>query len=107
MDRPLKDLPPIPVAVEPVLPPGQIEPHPLSLAPSPCLGGYRLLRAARGLAWLAGLAAILLAGRRKRVEAEARHDPARDPGRPSQAAGRRGHGRQAEPRASTPSSSGC
>ncbi len=57
--------------VEPVLPPGQIEPHRLSLAPSPFLGGYRLLVLLGGLAWVAGLAAILLAGRRKRVEASA------------------------------------
>jgi hypothetical protein len=68
---PAKDLPPIPVAVEPVLPPGQVEPHRLSLAPSPFLGGYRLLVLLGGLTWVGGLAAILLAGRRKRVQASA------------------------------------
>lgn len=68
---PVKDLPPIPVAVEPVLPPGQVEPHRLSLAPSPFLGGYRLLVLLGGLTWVGGLAVILLAGRRKRVQASA------------------------------------
>ena len=59
---------PIPVRVEPVLPPGQIQPHPLVLAPSPFTGGYRLLIVIGGAAWVAGLAAILLAGRWKRSE---------------------------------------
>ncbi len=45
---PAKDLPADPGAVEPVLPPGQVEPHPLALAPSPFLGGYRAARPARG-----------------------------------------------------------
>ena len=40
---PTDGLPPIPVLIEPLLPPGQLEPHPLSLAASPGLGGYRLL----------------------------------------------------------------
>jgi hypothetical protein len=62
------DLPPVQVAVEPLLPPGQLELHRLALATSPWLGGYRLLVILGGLAWLGGLAAILLAGRRKRVE---------------------------------------
>ncbi len=66
-----KDLPPIRVVVEPLLPPGQLEPHRLALAPSPWLGGYRLLMVLGGLAWLGGLAAIVLAGRRKRVDSVA------------------------------------
>src|SRR5262249_3139684 len=65
-----KALPPIPVIVEPVLPPGQIEPHRPALAASPYLGGYRWLVLLGGLLWLAGLATILLAGRRKRMEEE-------------------------------------
>ncbi len=69
---PTTDLPPIPVSVQPVLPPGQIEPHRLIVAPSPYLGGYRLLVLLGGLAWVAGLAAIALAGRRRRIEADAR-----------------------------------
>ena len=66
---PITDLPSIPVKIEPVLPPGQIEPHRLALAPSPYLGGYRLLLVAGALVWTAGLVAILLAGRRKRDQA--------------------------------------
>ncbi len=69
---PTKDLASVPVEVQPVLPPGQIEPHRLILAPSPYLGGYRLLVLLGGLAWLAVLAAIALAGRRRRIETEAR-----------------------------------
>jgi hypothetical protein len=69
---PMKDLPPITVEVQPVLPPGPIEPHRLILARSPYLGGYRLLVLLGGLAWVAGLAAIVLAGRRKRIATDAR-----------------------------------
>jgi hypothetical protein len=64
----LGDVPPIPVKVEAVLPPGQIEPNALALERSPWLGGYRLLLATVGSLWCAGLAAILLLGRRKQVE---------------------------------------
>jgi hypothetical protein len=67
----MKDLAAIPVRIEPVLPPGQIQPHALVLAPSPFLGGYRLLLFLGGVAWVAGLAAILLAGRWKRSEVTA------------------------------------
>jgi hypothetical protein len=65
----VKGLSPILVEIEPVLPPGQIEPHRLALAPSPFLGGYRLLLLLGGVAWVAGLAAILLVGRWKRTDA--------------------------------------
>jgi hypothetical protein len=65
----ITDLPSIPIKIEPMLPPGQIEPHRLALAQSPFLGGYRLLLITAGLAWAAGLAVILLAGRRKRGQA--------------------------------------
>ena len=68
---PTKDLPAIPVAVEPVLPPGQIEPHPVALERSPFLGGYRLVVLLGGIAWSAGLLAILLLGRRRRAGAPA------------------------------------
>jgi hypothetical protein len=64
-----KDLPAIPVSIEPVLPPGQIEPRRLVLTGSPSLGGYRVLLALGGLVWILGLAAIVLVGRRKRSEA--------------------------------------
>ncbi len=68
---PIKDLPPIPVAVETVLPPGQVEPHRLSLSPWPRLGGYRIFVLIGGLAWIVGLAVILLVGRRKTIAASA------------------------------------
>jgi hypothetical protein len=68
---PAKDLPSILVSVEPVLPPGQVEPHRLELASSPFLGGYRLLVLIGGITWSAGLLAILLLGRHRRAEAEA------------------------------------
>lgn len=67
----LGELPPIPVEVVPVLPPGQVEPNALAIERSPWLGGYRLLLAAVGSVWCAGLAAILLLGRRKRASADA------------------------------------
>ena len=66
----LGDLPATVVKVDPILPPGQVEPSPLGLARSPWLGGYRLLMAIGGSLWCAGLAAILLLGRRKPVAAE-------------------------------------
>jgi hypothetical protein len=66
---PTKDLPSIPVVVEPVLPPGQVEPHPLVLERSPFLGGYRLVVLIGGILWSAGLLAILLLGRRRRADA--------------------------------------
>ena len=67
----MKDISSIPVRVEPVLPPGQIQPHSLVLAHSPFLGGYRVLLVLGGVAWVAGLAAILLTGRWKRSEVAA------------------------------------
>lgn len=68
---PADDLPPIPVVVRAVLPPGQVEPNRLEFAKVPWLGGYRLLLGAAGFAWIAGLAAILLVGRRRRIAASA------------------------------------
>jgi hypothetical protein len=63
-------LPPIPVRVDAVLPPGQIEPHALGLLPAPWMGGYRLVLALAGSLWCAGFVAILLWGRGKRGRAE-------------------------------------
>jgi hypothetical protein len=68
------DLPPIPVQVDPLLPPGQVEPHALALERAPWLGGYRLILAVGGSLWVAGLAAILLLGRRKPSDAQAGAD---------------------------------
>jgi hypothetical protein len=66
---PLDGVPSLPVLVEPVLPPGQIEPHRPPLGGSPWLGGYRWLAIGGGAAWIAGLLAIAMAGRRKRATA--------------------------------------
>jgi hypothetical protein len=66
----LGELPPIVVKVDPILPPGQIEPSSLKLERSPWLGGYRLLLALVGSLWCAGLAAIVLLGRRRPIAAE-------------------------------------
>jgi hypothetical protein len=63
---PTKDVPPLPVMVEPVLPAGQIEPHRPPLERSPSLGGYRALMIAGGVAWAVVLLALALSGRRKR-----------------------------------------
>jgi len=68
---PLKDIPALPVLVDPVLPPGQIEPHRPPAGASPWLGGYRWLVLAGGLAWFAGFVAIMLSGRRQRAMAAA------------------------------------
>jgi hypothetical protein len=73
---PKTEVPPLTVLVEPVLPPGQIEPHQLSRDASPALGGYRALAIALGLGWIAGLLAIALGGRRKaRLAAAATAQP--------------------------------
>ena len=65
------DLPEIRVMIEPLLPPGQLEPHRLSLGSSPWLGGYRLLMVIGGLVWLGGRAAFALLGRLKGVDSAA------------------------------------
>jgi hypothetical protein len=60
------ELPPIPVTIKSVLPPGQVEPTKLGLGLLPRLGGYWLALAGGGVLWIAGLLAILLVGRRRR-----------------------------------------
>jgi hypothetical protein len=64
------DLPPLLVKVNPVLPPGQIEPHAPEVQPGPRLGGYRLLLIVLGSLWGLGFLAILASfffPRRKRA----------------------------------------
>lgn len=61
------DLPPIPISVQAILPPGQVEPHALKLDEVSGLGGYRLLIALGGFVWIAGLGLILLAGRKRHL----------------------------------------
>jgi hypothetical protein len=51
------DLPPLPVAFDAKLPPGQIAPHELRNLRSPWLGGYRLALWIGGGLWVVGLAA--------------------------------------------------
>jgi hypothetical protein len=63
---PTADLPKIPVKVLAILPPGQIEPHRLEPTPAAFGGGYRLGMILAGVAWFAGLIAIVLIGRRHR-----------------------------------------
>lgn len=71
---PATGLPPVPVSVTPVRPPGQVLPNELTIDPGPRLGGYRTLLIALGVVWAAGL--VLLVGsffypRRRVVEAVA------------------------------------
>jgi hypothetical protein len=56
---PAAGLPPIPVTVKPVLPPGQVEPNRLQVEPGPRVGGYRTLLIAVGALWGVGLIAII------------------------------------------------
>ena len=96
------DLPPIPVQVRAILPPGQVEPHRLTPGESPALGGYRHVLISGAVAWSAGLAAILLLGRKRREAglAAARKPPTlADRLRPlveSALAGKLGEGEHAE-----------
>jgi hypothetical protein len=67
---PTTDLPPIPVRVNPVLPPGQVEPNKLEIERGPRLGGYRTLLIVLGVVWGVGLVAIVASfffPRRKRA----------------------------------------
>jgi len=57
------DLPPLPVTIKSLLPPGQVKPHELEPQPGPHLGGYRLALIIGGVLWLLGFLAILLVGR--------------------------------------------
>lgn len=59
-------LPPIPVTIRSLLPAGQVLPHPPPAAGVLALGGYRALLIGGAILWVAGLVAILRAGRRKR-----------------------------------------
>jgi hypothetical protein len=56
---PAKDLPSIPVKVNPVRPPGQVQPNELAIDEGPRIGGYRLLLIAGAVVWVLGLLAIV------------------------------------------------
>ena len=57
---PLGELPPIPVQVKPVLPPGQVQPNKLEIEAGSRLGGYRFLAIGAAGVWALGLVAIVL-----------------------------------------------
>ncbi len=59
------DLAPLPVRIESVLPPGQVEPNRPAPADAPPLGGYRSTLWVAGIAWVVGLVLILSSGRRR------------------------------------------
>ena len=59
-------LPKLEVAIEAILPPGQIEPVALTPKAPPRLGGYSTTLVVGGVLWLVGLFAILFVGRRRR-----------------------------------------
>ena len=64
------DLPPLPVKVVSVLPPGQVLPNPPEIRTAPSLGGYRALQIAAGIAWVLGLVAIVYYGFLRRKSGE-------------------------------------
>ena len=102
----LGELPPIPVKVDPVLPPGQVEPNPLALERSPSLGGYRLLLAIGRFALVRGAGGDPRARPPQAGRGRGGIRPARYPGRPAQAPGGRGRLRARSAKASMPSLSG-
>jgi hypothetical protein len=59
------DLPPIPVHVSAVLPADRVRPNPPHAGEVLGLGGYRALWIAGSIAWIAGLALILRAGKKR------------------------------------------
>jgi hypothetical protein len=56
---PAAGIPPMPVKVNPVLPPGQVEPNKLKIETGPRLGGYRTLLIVLICLWVAGLVALV------------------------------------------------
>ena len=68
-------LPEIPVEIKSLLEPGQVEPNPLQKGWLPRLGGYTLVAALATILWIAGLLALIFAGRKKQVVAAAEKPP--------------------------------
>jgi hypothetical protein len=60
------DLPRIPVTIQPILPPGQVEPHNLEPRRTAFRGMYRFWVGVIGFVWIAGLVAILIVGRKNK-----------------------------------------
>ena len=61
----MEDVPSILVEIQPVLPPGQIEPNPLVPRSVGRLGGYRTMLLVGGILWIGGLLVILFVGRNR------------------------------------------
>jgi len=55
---PTSGLPPLPVKVVPLLPPGQVEPNTLQVEPGPRVGGYRVILVVAAAVWVLGLLAL-------------------------------------------------
>jgi hypothetical protein len=72
---PVTNLPPIPVSVKALLGDGQVQPTPLEPTALPNLGGYQTTMIVLGVVWVLGLAALLLAGRRRAQVARERVRP--------------------------------
>lgn len=70
------DLPPIPVEIRSLLPPGQVQPNPLETGWLPRMGGYKRLFQAAAVLWLLGMGLLLFAGRRKDREGDDEAPPA-------------------------------
>jgi len=64
---PASELEPLAFRVTSILPPGQVEPNPLSAGEPPKVGGYTRMLWIAGVVWVLGLAAILFATRRRRM----------------------------------------
>lgn len=67
----VSDLPELPITVESLLPPGQVEPHGLEFSRLPWLGGYRLLMILAGVLWVAAMVWVLYPRRKSAATATA------------------------------------
>lgn len=66
--RPAEGLPPVPVEVQGLHPPGEIRVHEAAAGPALRVGGYRVALVALGTAWVAGfLGLVAYAARRRRT----------------------------------------
>jgi len=72
---PADDLPALPFTVASALPPGHVLPHTREPVRRPSPGGYYLVLVGAAAAWLAGLFAILFAGRKRAAVAAAATRP--------------------------------
>jgi hypothetical protein len=68
------EIPAIPVEVQGILGPGQVQPNSLSQKELPGMGGYQTLLIVGGVIWIFGLLALLYFGRKKRHSQSDRGD---------------------------------